>query len=198
MPAQKQSKKSKHLPALKILIADDDPPTRMLLHAAINQWGYEISEASDGEEAWKILQLPDAPRLLILDWIMPKLDGVELCKRIRHEFTNSYNPYIILLTQMKGAENIINGLDAGANEFLSKPFNMAELHSRLSIGSKIVQNEFAIYKITHLAESCIKKITELSKIIGKDEACSKKINEAKNEIKMMLDYCNQFNSDKKE
>jgi len=124
---------------IKVLIADDDPPTRILLRAAISQWGYEVIEASNGEEAWEILQKPNAPRLLILDWLMPKLDGIGLCERIKHEHLS--HPYIILLTQVTGTTNIIKGLEAGADEFLSKPFNMAELRSRLSVGARIIRFE---------------------------------------------------------
>jgi DNA-binding response OmpR family regulator len=128
---------------LKVLIADDDPPTRVLLRAAISQWGYTVIEAKDGEEAWNLLQAVDAPRLLILDWLMPKLDGVDLCRRLKLD--SVYRPYIILLTQVAGTANIIKGLEAGADEFLSKPFNMAELRSRLSVGTRIIrfENELA-------------------------------------------------------
>ena len=127
---------------IKVLIADDDPPTRILLRAAISQWGYEVTEASNGEEAWQILQQPNAPRLLILDWLMPKLDGISLCERIKQE--QIIHPYTILLTQVTGTTNIIKGLEAGADEFLSKPFNMAELRSRLSVGARIIRFENAL------------------------------------------------------
>ncbi len=124
---------------LNVLIADDDGPTRMLLRAAVKQWKYDVIEAHDGEEVWEIMQLPDAPRLLILDWMMPKLSGLEVAQRIRQK--SSFHPYIILLTQASGTENVIKGLEAGADEFLSKPFNMAELKSRLSVGAKLIKNE---------------------------------------------------------
>lgn len=126
------------LKSLSILIADDDEPTRMLLNAALSQKGYALIEAADGEEAWEILQVKK-PDLLILDWLMPKLDGIELCRRIRSEL--SYRPYIIMLTQVAGTTNIIKGLEAGADEFLSKPFNIAELHNRILVGSRILKYE---------------------------------------------------------
>jgi DNA-binding response OmpR family regulator len=129
---------------LTVLVADDNAPTRMLLRAAIKQWGYSVVEAADGEQAWEMLQQSDAPRLLVVDWLMPKLDGTGLSERIRRELP--YHPYIILLTQMSGTENIIKGLEAGADEFLSKPFNMAELRSRLSVGARIINNEIALAK----------------------------------------------------
>lgn len=121
---------------MKVLIADDDLPTRMLLRAAMNQWGYDVVEASDGEQAWEILQKDFPPMLLVIDWLMPKLDGIELTKRIKKEL--NYHPYIILLTQVTGTANIVKALEAGADEFLTKPFNMAELRSRLSVGVKIL------------------------------------------------------------
>lgn len=127
------------IPTNRVLIADDDTPTRMLLRAAISQWGYDVIEAKDGDEAWQLLLQDDAPRLLILDWLMPKLDGITICSRSRKEL--SFSPYIILLTQMTGITNLIKGLEAGADEFLSKPFNMAELKSRLSIGARIIRSE---------------------------------------------------------
>ncbi len=126
----------------RVLIADDDPPTRILLRTAITQWGYHVSEASDGEEAWKVLQSTEAPQLLIVDWLMPLLDGIGLCERVREKL--NYHPYIILLTQVAGTANIIIGLEAGADEFLSKPFNMAELRSRLSVGSRIVRYQLEL------------------------------------------------------
>ena len=122
-----------------ILIADDDAPTRILLRAAISQWGYKIIEAKNGEDAWNIMQQADAPRITILDWLMPGLNGIELCKRIKNEI--SLYTYIILLTQQTGPANLITGLEAGADEFLSKPFNMTELRNRLTIGARILQYE---------------------------------------------------------
>lgn len=125
---------------IKVLIADDDTATRLLLRAAISQWGYDVIEANDGEEAWRICRETDnPPRLLVLDWMMPKIDGITLSARIKKEF--SYQTYIILLTQMTGTSNIVKALGAGADEFLTKPFNMAELYGRLLVGAKIIGYE---------------------------------------------------------
>ena len=120
----------------KILIADDDESMRILLREAVTRWGFFAVEAKNGEEAWKILQEAAAPRLLILDWKMPKLDGIALCERIHKELT--FKPYIIFLSQVSGAENILKGFDAGADEFLLKPVNFGELRSRLIFGEKIL------------------------------------------------------------
>lgn len=158
-----KKEKEATLTPLKVLIADDDPPTRILLRAAISQWGYEAVEAGDGEEAWEILQQPDAPSLLILDWLMPKLDGIDLCLRIKKEL--SFQHYIILLTRVEGTENIIKGLEAGADEFLSKPFNMAELRSRLSVGARIVRYEQTLAKKNQQLMTHVLFVQELSSLL---------------------------------
>ena len=147
---------------LKLLIADDDTPTRILLRAAILQWGYEVIEAKDGEEAWNILKQPNAPRLVILDWLMPKLDGLSICKRCKAELT--VQPYIILLTQVSGTDNLLKGLDAGADEFLSKPFNMAELRSRLSIGARIIKYDIQVRQSTTLNKYILQLVEENEKL----------------------------------
>ncbi len=150
---------------IKVLIADDDPPTRILLRAAISQWGYEVVEASNGEEAWEMLQQPNPPRLLILDWLMPKLDGISLCERIKHE--QLIHPYTILLTQVTGTTNIIKGLEAGADEFLSKPFNMAELRSRLSVGARIIRFENVLAEQNTKVENYASQVEGLAKLRAK-------------------------------
>lgn len=173
-----ETSKHQQVETLKVLIADDDPPTRILLRAAISQWGYEVLEAKDGEEAWEILQQENAPRLLILDWLMPKLDGIALCARIKQEM--KYHPYIILLTQVTGTTNIVKGLEAGADEFLSKPFNMAELRSRLAVGAKIIrfenmlaQRNQSLEKISQLVKESFAKLEEINKNNAYIEASQK-------------------------
>jgi CheY-like chemotaxis protein len=129
---------------MPVLVADDDPATRLLLRTALTNWDYIVQEAENGEEAWAIISQPNAPKLLILDCIMPNPTGYELCARIRQQLEPDYIPYIILLTQNGGEENIIKGLDAGANEFLTKPFHTAELRSRIAVGRKIISYESAL------------------------------------------------------
>lgn len=118
-----------------ILIADDDLSTRMLLRATITQWDYPIIEASDGEEAWAILQKDDSPKIATVDWMMPKIDGLSLC-RLAKSLPNP--PYMILLTSMAGSSNIVHALESGADDFLTKPFNYVELRSRLFVGERII------------------------------------------------------------
>lgn len=148
---------------IKVLIADDDAPTRILLRAAVSQWGYEVVEAADGEDAWNILQQPNMPQLLIVDWLMPKLDGIDLCRRVKNEI--KYFPYIILLTQLSGTTNIVKGLEAGADEFLSKPFNMAELQSRLSVGARIIRYKNKLSRKNKQLKLYFVQASELAKIV---------------------------------
>ena len=152
---------------LKVLISDDDAPTRILLRAAISQWNYDVVETKNGEEAWDILQQENAPRLLILDWLMPKLDGIELCTRIKRVLADKPYIYIILLTQQSGTTNIIKGLEAGADEFLSKPFNMAALRSRLSVGARIVMYETELSEKNKELQNYLDRIEQLAEISSK-------------------------------
>lgn len=118
-----------------ILIADDDSSTRMLLRATISQWDYPVVEASDGEEAWEILKNVNPPQIATVDWMMPKIDGLDLCRRAKKL---PKPPYMILLTSASGATNMVNALDSGADDFLTKPFNFIELRSRLHVGHRII------------------------------------------------------------
>src|SRR5258708_39127711 len=105
--------------------------------ATLTGWVSQVITAADGEEAWKILQEKDGPRLAIVDWMMPRLDGVALCQRLR---SAAVVPplYVILLTAKEGKDNIITALEAGADDFISKPFDHMELRARLRVGLRIV------------------------------------------------------------
>ncbi len=120
---------------MKILIADDDPILRQLLQKKLELWGHEISLAENGEEAWDVLQKGDI-KFLIADWMMPVMDGLELCRRIRSE-RSSY-VYIILLTGKDRKEDAIKGLDAGADDYIRKPFEWDELRARIRAGERIL------------------------------------------------------------
>jgi two-component system cell cycle response regulator len=123
---------------MKVLIAEDGATSRLLLERELTFWGYEVIEAKDGTEAWEILQSKDAPRLAILDWMMPGLDGVDICELVR-ERTTEQPPYIVLLTALGDTQDLVTGLRAGADDFLNKPFNSAELRARLEVGRRFVE-----------------------------------------------------------
>jgi diguanylate cyclase (GGDEF)-like protein len=127
---------------MRILIADDDSVSRRLLEAKLVKWGYDVCETRDGNGAWEALQGEEPPRIAILDWMMPGIDGVEICRRMRREAREPYT-YIILLTALHSDEDIVTGLEAGADDYITKPFKTNELKVRLRAGIRIIdlQNE---------------------------------------------------------
>jgi putative two-component system response regulator len=122
---------------MKILIADENLFYRCALGATLKQWGYDVIAVSDGLAAWQALQDDNAPKLAILDWIMPRMDGLEICRRVRG-LNKPEPPYILMLTSRGGKENTVAALESGADDFITKPFDRDELHARLRVGRRIV------------------------------------------------------------
>src|SRR5882724_5994561 len=116
---------------MRILVAEDDADSCLLLVTLLRGWGHEAVITTDGAAAWDALQREDAPTLAILDWMMPALDGLEVCRRARGR-TNARPLYIILLTARAQRQDTIDGLGAGADDFVTKPFDPAELRARVS------------------------------------------------------------------
>jgi len=127
---------------MRILIADDSIVSRHLLDATLRKWGYEVVVATDGIEAWNVLQTPDAPKLVILDWVMPGLTGPEVCRRVRESAKekDTYT-YVLLLTSKSLKEDLIEGMEAGADDYITKPFDQHELKVRLRAGTRIIDLE---------------------------------------------------------
>ncbi len=123
---------------MRILIADDDPVSLLRLEAALTDWGYEVTTARDGREAWEILRREDAPPLAILDWVMPGLDGLEVCRRVRRSSEAPFI-YLVMLTGKSDRRDLIQGMEAGADDYVSKPFDERELLVRLRAGRRIVE-----------------------------------------------------------
>ncbi len=128
---------------MKILIAEDSATCRMILSVALKENGYEVIETVDGQQAWEEMQKPDAPQLAILDWIMPKMDGMSLLRLIRAQKTER-PPYIIMLTGKDEKEDVIAGLDSGANDYLSKTFDQRELRARVEVGRRMIELQEAL------------------------------------------------------
>ena len=128
---------------MRILIADDDAIPRRLLHATLVRAGHDVVVACDGAEAWQVLHSADAPKLAILDWLMPGMPGVEICRKIRQRDHAPYL-YLILLTSKDQKEDLIAGLAAGADDYLIKPFDPHELHVRLRAGQRILDLQAAL------------------------------------------------------
>ncbi len=122
---------------MKILIAEDDPVSRHMLEALLLKWDYEVDTSADGTQAWEVLQGDDAPRLAILDWMMPGMDGLEVCRSVRKRGGEPY-VYTLLLTARDQMKDVIEGLEAGADDYLTKPFDQNELRARLRAGRRIL------------------------------------------------------------
>jgi two-component system, cell cycle response regulator len=122
---------------MRVLIADDSLVSRRLLEETLRGWGYEVLVAQDGAEAWKILSGPDAPSVAVLDWMMPGHTGPELCKLVRQRASEPYT-YILLLTSRNEKDDVVEGMDSGADDYITKPFDKHELKVRLRAGTRIV------------------------------------------------------------
>jgi two-component system, cell cycle response regulator len=126
---------------MKILIAEDDPVSRLLMQRTLEKFGYEVVLAEDGRAAVEILSQPDGPRLALIDWMMPKLDGLGLCREVRRTQRDGAYVYILLLTSRQDAEDVVAGLEAGADDYITKPFHPAVLRARLHTGRRILSLE---------------------------------------------------------
>ena len=122
---------------MRVLIADDSLVSRHLLEATLKNWGYDVVVACDGTEAWVVLQREDAPALAILDWMMPGLTGPEVCRLVRQKAQEPYT-YILLLTSKSQKEDVVAGMDSGADDYITKPFDQHELKVRLRAGMRIL------------------------------------------------------------
>jgi two-component system, cell cycle response regulator len=122
---------------MRLLIADDSGVSRHLLEVTLTNWGYDVVVACDGQQAWQILQKDDAPALVILDWMMPGITGPELCRMVRKKSKEPYT-YILLLTSKSLKQDVVEGMDSGADDYLIKPFDQHELKVRLRAGTRIV------------------------------------------------------------
>jgi DNA-binding response OmpR family regulator len=120
-----------------VLVAEDDPIFRQVLESRLESWGYRVITAEDGTQAWELLQQPNSLELLILDWMMPGIDGIELCRRIREKQHGRYQ-YILLLSGKDQKQDVVDGLEAGADDYLTKPFDIRELRARLRAGKRIL------------------------------------------------------------
>jgi two-component system, cell cycle response regulator len=123
---------------MRILIAEDDPTTLRMLESAVKDWGYEAVAVRDGNAAWDLLRSADSPPLALLDWMMPALSGIELCRKVRQESDAPF-VYLVLLTGKAKTQDIVQGMESGADDYLSKPFDRQELKVRLRAGQRIVE-----------------------------------------------------------
>ncbi len=123
---------------MKVLLAEDDEISRHILKETLVRWGYEVVTACDGVEAWALLSADNGPELAILDWIMPGMDGIDVCRKVREQLGEPYR-YLMLLTSKTQKADVIHGMGAGADDYVSKPFDPQELRMRLNAGRRIIE-----------------------------------------------------------
>ena len=128
---------------MEILIAEDDMTSRRLLEAMLTKWGYDVKSVSNGNDALEILLGENSPKLVLLDWIMPDKDGIEVCRVVRQKETAN-PPYIILLTGRGDKEDIAKGLDSGADDYVVKPYDRNELRARINVGKRMIELQVAL------------------------------------------------------
>ncbi|MBC7962103.1 MAG: diguanylate cyclase [Steroidobacteraceae bacterium] len=166
---------------MKILIAEDDPAFRQLLEDILVTWGYEVVVTRDGNEAWQALMAKDAPQLAILDWKMPGMEGIEICRQFRKDAKENYT-YIILLTSQQRDEELVIGMEAGADDYVIKPFKHNELRVRLRAGRRIIElqnellaaREILYEKATHDSLTGLLNHEEILGILDKELARSER------------------------
>ncbi len=171
---------------MKILIAEDDLTSRRHLEVTLTKWNYDVFSCSDGEQAWDRLQEADAPKLAILDWKMPEMEGIEICSRLRKLDTED-PVYVILLTTQSEKEDIVRGLEAGADDYIIKPFESSELQARIHVGCRVLQlQEKLANRIKDLQDS----LQHIKTLQGMLPICSycKKIRDDQNYWKEVEEY----------
>jgi phosphoserine phosphatase RsbU/P len=141
---------------VRALIADDDRVTAAAVSASVSAWGFDVVVAHDGNAAWDCLAADPPPSLAIIDWEMPGLDGPELCRRLRADASRAHL-YLLLLTARSSPTDVVEGLEAGADDYLVKPVNLSELRARLHVGVRVVS----------LQERLSKKVAELQATLDK-------------------------------
>ena len=156
---------------MKLLIVDDERIIRTIFSSMVQEWDYEVMLAADGEQAWELIESVDEPLIVLLDWIMPGIDGVEMCKRIKQS-KNASRTHVIMLTVKSGMEDMVAGFEAGADDFLVKPVDHRELGSRLSVGKRILQYQYDLEQ-RNLELMATKKVME--KIMGELQQANEKL-----------------------
>jgi sigma-B regulation protein RsbU (phosphoserine phosphatase) len=157
---------------MDILIAEDTSATRKILVHYLSMWGHNVVETCDGEDAWDRLQMPYAPRLAILDWMMPGLDGVDVCRRVRAVKTDD-PPYLIILTAKDAKEDIVSALDSGANDYMTKPFTPSELRARINVGMRVLTLQRALADRVKELEVALERVQSLETLLPICMYCKK-------------------------
>jgi DNA-binding response OmpR family regulator len=157
---------------MKILIAEDQSVSRHILTANLRKWGYEVTAVENGTHAWEVLKEEEAPQLAILDWLMPGMDGIDVCQRIRQR-PQAQLKYLILLTARKGQEDKILGLNSGADDYITKPFDREELRARVQVGIRVLELQSALAQRVRELEEALASVKTLQGLLPICSYCKK-------------------------
>ena len=157
---------------MRILIAEDDPISRLVLTTNLTNWGHQVVTAVNGMEAWQASQEEDAPRLVILDWMMPEIEGPDVCRRMR-EVPAAIPPYIILLTARQGTKEVVEGIQAGADDYLTKPYHRDELRVRVQVGVRMIELQMKLAEQIGELQKALDQVKRLQGIIPICGYCKK-------------------------
>jgi DNA-binding response OmpR family regulator len=171
---------------MRILIAEDEVVSRTFLEATLRKWGYEVVSFPDGAQAWQAVESGEAPDLLILDWMMPGLDGLEVCHQLRQKFP-ALPAYIILLTALTGREKVVQGLQAGADDYITKPFDRDELRARVQVGRRVIELQKALAARVGELEEALARVKQLQGLLPICCYC-KKIRDDRNYWQQVENY----------
>ena len=157
---------------MRVLIADDEATTRHLIQRTLGNWGFEVLAAENGTEALRILQGSNRPEIALLDWVMPGVDGLEVCRRMRAALPDAPS-YIILITARGGLANVVQGLESGADDYVTKPFDPRELRARLHAGARVVQLQKALLERNRELVEALKRVKQLQGLLPICSYCKK-------------------------
>ena len=157
---------------MKVLIAEDDTVSRRLLEATLIKFGFEVIAAGNGAAAWQVLNGVDPPPLAVLDWMMPELDGVEICRRVRR-IPTATPPYLILLTAKSEKSDVVIGLDSGADDYLIKPFDRSELRARIQVGTHVLELQKHLVDRVEELEVALSQVKQLQGLLPVCSYCKK-------------------------
>lgn len=151
-------------PAPRVLIAEDDPVSCLVLERTLRGWNYEVVVTRSGTEAWDALRADDAPRLAVLDWMMPGLEGPEVCRRLR-ALSRPIPTYVVLLTARGQTDDVVAGLESGADDYVTKPFERQELRSRLRVGERVLALQEGLAERVRELEDALGQVKELKGLL---------------------------------
>ena len=171
----------------RVLIAEDDKMTRIILRQQLKKWGYDIIEAENGQQAYEMLSGADAPSIAVMDWMMPVMSGIETCRKLKNDGKNG--AYIIILTSKDSSNDIVEALESGADDFMSKPVNSAVLHSRLNVATRTTEyrDKLADYahKMEELAQQRAEQLVHADRLVTIGTMASSIVHEINNPLSVI-------------